>query len=220
MTLDETIKRFEALAESYESYVESINPKKLAEWLKELKQLKEADVQPADTKEILRHLDSLMICVGNAYNTSHGLLESDMEFIEKQEKIIKELCGADMIGIKNELDYCPFDYNMHTLRITLNYCGAVGHISFLRGGNCKGANILDTALTFFADCDEAELARLVEDDCGLEMFKLDNEILFNVTLHKGDDEYEFEAISEDELQDMIVAVEIADCKGQIEVEDT
>ncbi len=41
--------------------------------------------------EILKHLDALMICVGNAYNTSHYLLESDMKFIEKQEKIIKEL---------------------------------------------------------------------------------------------------------------------------------
>ena len=50
-----------------------------------------ADVQHIDTKEILRHLDSMMICICNAYNTSHGLLESDMEFIEKQEKIIKEL---------------------------------------------------------------------------------------------------------------------------------
>ena len=49
------------------------------------------DVQPVDTKEILRHLDSLMICVCNAYNTSHYLLESDMKFIEKQEKIIKGL---------------------------------------------------------------------------------------------------------------------------------
>ena len=46
MTLDETIKRFEALAESYESYVENINPKELAEWLKELKERREADVQP------------------------------------------------------------------------------------------------------------------------------------------------------------------------------
>ena len=42
-------------------------------------------------REILKHLDALMICVGNAYNTSHYLLESDMKFIEKQEKIIKEL---------------------------------------------------------------------------------------------------------------------------------
>ena len=54
-------------------------------------QMPTTDVQPVDTKEILRHLDSLMICVGNAYDTSHGLLQSDMEFIEKQEKIIKEL---------------------------------------------------------------------------------------------------------------------------------
>lgn len=49
------------------------------------------DVQPIDVKEILKHLDSLMICVGNVYNTSHYLLESDMEFIEKQEKFIREL---------------------------------------------------------------------------------------------------------------------------------
>lgn len=49
------------------------------------------DVQPIDSKKILKHLDSLMICVGNVYNTSHYLLESDMVFIEKQEKIIKEM---------------------------------------------------------------------------------------------------------------------------------
>lgn len=41
MTLDEAIKRFETLAESYESYVESINPKELAKCLKELKELRE-----------------------------------------------------------------------------------------------------------------------------------------------------------------------------------
>lgn len=52
---------------------------------------KAADVQPIDAKEILKHLDALMICVGNAYDTSHYLLESDMAFIEKQEKFIREL---------------------------------------------------------------------------------------------------------------------------------
>ena len=51
-----------------------------------INELKAAGVHLVDTKEILRHLDSLMICVGNAYNTSHYLLQSDMEFIEKQEK--------------------------------------------------------------------------------------------------------------------------------------
>lgn len=48
------------------------------------------DIQPVDTKEILKHLDSMMICIGNAYNTSHFLLESDMEFIEEQEKLSKD----------------------------------------------------------------------------------------------------------------------------------
>lgn len=58
-----------------------------------------ADVQPVDTKEILTHLDSLMICVTNAYNTSHGLLQTDMMFIEKQAEIIKELLVEQ--GTKN-----------------------------------------------------------------------------------------------------------------------
>ena len=44
-----------------------------------------------DKKAILEHLDSLCICIGNAYDTSHWLLEVDMEFIEKQIKFIKEL---------------------------------------------------------------------------------------------------------------------------------
>lgn len=44
-----------------------------------------------DTKEIIKRLDSLMMCITNAYNTSHFLLQSDMTHIEEQAKIIKEL---------------------------------------------------------------------------------------------------------------------------------
>lgn len=48
-------------------------------------------LETMEKKEILKHLDSMMICIGNAYDTSHYLLESDMKFIEQQEKCIKEL---------------------------------------------------------------------------------------------------------------------------------
>lgn len=58
------------------------------------------DIAEYNKSEILKHLDALMICVGNAYNTSHYLLESDMEFIEKQEKIIKELL-SDKLETRN-----------------------------------------------------------------------------------------------------------------------
>ena len=44
-----------------------------------------------DTQAIIKHLDSLMICITNAYNTSHFLLQSDMAHIEKQAERIKEL---------------------------------------------------------------------------------------------------------------------------------
>ena len=65
--------------------------------VEEINKAIEESVQPVDIKEILRHLDSLMICIVNAYSTSHYLLESDMEFIEKQEKIIKGLLSNETI---------------------------------------------------------------------------------------------------------------------------
>ena len=77
------------------NYCNRFNSKQLesiTEMIYELENsIESADIQPVDIKEILRHLDSLMICVSNAYNTSHGLLESDMKFIEEQEKCIKKL---------------------------------------------------------------------------------------------------------------------------------
>ena len=60
MTLDETIKRFEALAESYEVYVESINPKELAEWLTELKEAKRLLKAAVDDVETL--CGSFVLC--------------------------------------------------------------------------------------------------------------------------------------------------------------
>lgn len=126
--------------------------------------------------------------------------------------------GYCVIGIKKELDYVPLDYNRHTLRITLNYCGAVGHISFIRGGNCKGAYILDEALDFFEDCDTKDIERLVENDCELEMISVDDEVAFNVTLHEGNKNVIFEAIDEKGIQEMVVAAEIAACKGEVELE--
>lgn len=112
-------------------------------------------------------------------------------------------------------NYDPHDYNRHTLRITLNYRGAVGHISFLRGGNCKGAYILSEAIDFFEDCDTNDIERLVENDCKLEMISVDNEVAFNVTLHEGDKEVFFEAIDEKRLQELVVAVEIAAYKEEV-----
>lgn len=114
-------------------------------------------------------------------------------------------------------NYDPHDHNIHTLRITLNYRGAVGHISFLRGGNCKGAYILSEAIDFFEYCDTTDIERLVENDCNLEMISVDDETAFNLTLHEGDKEVFFEAIDEKRLQELVVAVEIA--AYQVETED-
>ena len=49
------------------------------------------DVNPADTAQILKHLDALCHCVQYAYDTSCCLLESEMRFVEKQEAAIIEL---------------------------------------------------------------------------------------------------------------------------------
>ena len=91
MTLDEAIKRFEALAESYESYVESVNPKELAEWLKELKERREADVKRGKWIEIAGY--------GGWSETYYQCPECNTtEYIPSN---FCPNCGADMRGTEN-----------------------------------------------------------------------------------------------------------------------
>lgn len=134
----------------------------------------------------------------------------------KNQKIRTEQIHDNKVSIDK---YVPLDYNTHTVRITFNWCGAVGHISYVLKGNCKGADILESALDFISDCDMNDIENLVENDCHLAMSGNDDPI-FCLHLHKDkNNDVMLSELDAKEVEELIVAVEIVDCKGEIEIED-
>lgn len=110
-------------------------------------------------------------------------------------------------------NYQPEEYNDHYVRLTLNENGYVGHIADKIGGNCKGTQILISAMNIIENYDQDDIDCLVENDCE---FRYDDEIdRLGLTLYNPDDKndvLEFEDATEDEVKDMVVGVEIIDCK--------
>lgn len=136
--------------------------------------------------------------------------------IDSVRGMLKEAKEKNNLSIDK---YVPLDYNTHTVRITFNWCGAVGHISYVLKGNCKGADILESALDFISDCDMNDIENLVENDCHLAMTGNDDTI-FCLHLHKDkNNDVMLSELDEKEVEELIVAVEIVDCKGEIEIED-
>lgn len=115
--------------------------------------------------------------------------------------------------------YTPFDYNTHTVRITFNWCGAVGHISYILKGNCKGAAILESALDFVSDCDTDDIENLVENDCNFSMSSNNDPLFCLHLLQDKDHVVVMDGLDEKELEELIVAVEITECKGEVEIEE-
>ena len=111
-------------------------------------------------------------------------------------------------------NYNPSNRNIHIIRITLNYKGATGHISFKRGGNCKGTSILSEGVSFFEYCDENDIKNLVENDCQLSMCEVEGVTLFKFVLNSGEKQYEFDSADENFLQELVVAIEITDVEQE------
>jgi hypothetical protein len=113
-------------------------------------------------------------------------------------------------------NYKPAERNTHTVRITFNSEGYTGHISYKVGGNLKGLDIIENAVSFIETCDEDDIERLVENDCQFEIDFDDetDEATFGIVLTKGEDNSKFIDILEDDIRNMIVAVEIADVKSE------
>ena len=112
--------------------------------------------------------------------------------------------------------YDPYSFfNVHTLRITFNHEGYVGHIAYELGGNCKGLDIICRAADFFEECDKDDIKKLVENDCELSFdFDYEDEAAFCLTLTKGSDKLMFNDITEDEVKEMVVSVEIVACEKE------
>lgn len=110
-------------------------------------------------------------------------------------------------------NYQPEEYNDHYVRLTLNKNGYVGHITDKIGGNCKGTQLLISAINIIEDYDQDDIDCLIENDCNFG-YDEENDCLI-LTLHNPDDKLdilELEDATEDEVKDMVVSVEIIDCK--------
>lgn len=108
--------------------------------------------------------------------------------------------------------------NTHTVRITFNNDGFIGHIAFTMGGNCKGADILECGVDYFDTCDADDIARLTENDCKLKLHADDEdwEPWFSLELSNpkyawGEDTLQYDEIEVNDLKNLIVGVEIIDC---------
>lgn len=108
----------------------------------------------------------------------------------------------------------------HTVRITFNKDGYLGHISVRIGGNCLGSEILETGLNFLDDCDGDNIDNLVENDCKLDIHFDDSddgwEPWFSIELSNpkyvwGEDVLMYDDIEPDDLKNLIVGVEITEC---------
>lgn len=108
--------------------------------------------------------------------------------------------------------YSPGHHNKHTLRLTFNYGGYVGHVAFCVGGNCKGVSVLETPLDFLEDCDEDYMDTLIENDCNLTLYTNEcDEWWFSLELHSGEEVCVFDDLDADDISEFVVAVEIVDC---------
>ena len=111
------------------------------------------------------------------------------------------------------MNYNPAYRNDHIVQLTLNDNGFIGHIRFIIGGNCKGMSILESGLNWIDTCDEDDIDRC-DNDCNFEMtFDEENdEYLFSFVLNNGTETNSYEDYTDDDFKNMIVAVEIIDCK--------
>ena len=109
------------------------------------------------------------------------------------------------------MNYNPDYTNTHTVQITLNDNGYLGHIRIKIGGNTKGADILSTAIDWFDDCGIDEVDA-VDNDCNLELDYDEDEDVANwsgTLTNANNDKLIFDA-TDDEIKDMVVSVEIID----------
>lgn len=112
-------------------------------------------------------------------------------------------------------NYSPADYNVHSIQITFNKDGYTGHIVTKLGGNCTGASVLETALSFVEDCDDDDVNRLTVNDCDFKLH-YDEDYWFSLRLHNANgDELIIDDADDDDLKNIIIGVEIVECTPDV-----
>lgn len=147
-----------------------------------------------------------------------GLLSEGGRFSHRLTSLLLLLRNEGLAMIEK---YSPEGYeNYHTVQITFNKDGYIGHIAFHIGGNCLGSEILETGLNFLDDCDEDNISNLVKNDCKFKIHLDDSddgwEPWFSIELSNpkyvwGEDVLIYDDIEPGDLKNLIVCVEITEC---------
>lgn len=111
--------------------------------------------------------------------------------------------------------YNPDEYEgIHTIKYTIQRGEYKGYFTTEMGGNCKGASLMNTSISEDVDPE----TDIIECDCELKYDYYDD--CFDCVLHNesGDKVY-LQGLDEQELSDMLVAIEIVDYKPEFEDEE-
>lgn len=100
---------------------------------------------------------------------------------------------------------------VHTVRVTFMQWKYSGHIAFEIGGNCCGAELLESGLSFSDTDNSDDIARYIENDCRLS-FHEDDEF-YSMELYDSEGNELLWDGSSEELKDTIVSVEISAVRG-------
>lgn len=105
-------------------------------------------------------------------------------------------------------NYDPNFVGVHVVRATFRAWDYTGHVAFPIGGNCKGASLLEP---IFLEVDaQDDIDRYTENDCQFS-YDEDSEMYHAVLHRENGDTMEWSG-GEDEFKDILVAMEIVECR--------
>lgn len=110
--------------------------------------------------------------------------------------------------MKNYDNLDNFRKRVHTIRVTFQLEDYKGYIAYEMGGNCQGFEVMDFDISTI---DQNDINRFVENNC---KFKFNEEYeLFSLELRdrKGNPCI-MESETESDINNMIVAIQIIDCR--------
>lgn len=92
---------------------------------------------------------------------------------------------------------------VHTIRVTFMVDNFVGHVAYKLRGNCKGLDVLEP---MFDSHEQSDIDNYVENDC--EFTYCEYAYCYTLVLTNGEGERCLIEADDDELRNMIVALEI------------
>jgi len=106
----------------------------------------------------------------------------------------------------NKDNYCK---RTHTIQVTFQTGEYKGCIAWKVGGNCQGLRLLDFHIEDFG---YDKIGLLVINDCNIKLHENDGNYFYTLELQNSEGATLQCEMSDNELSDLVVAIEIIDCE--------